>query len=678
MAYRVADTVLLFADAPLLAGLEKGASARPSPCGAGAFLTFEAGHVAARHTHTVGRIEDLRRLVALYRNEPFWMVPFTGEDLAAVPPETQWLLAERADGRFVLVVPLLDAPSRYALRGSKDGLVVVGETGDATVAVRGGRALYVACGDDPHRMMKDGARAVAVELGTTRLRTEKPLPAHVDAFGWCTWDAFYHEVDEAKVREGLRSFAAIGVTPRFLVLDDGWQSEAAVPTGERRLTALEPNGKFGGDLRPTVAAAREHGVRHVFVWHAILGYWSGVDGSKLPGYGVREVARAYGPDHLAHFPEVNFKWWGALCGAVPAEHIHRFYNDYHRSLRAQGVDGVKVDNQANLEALAHGLGCGGRVAYVRTCREALEGSAQVHFGGALLNCMSCGNDTFYLSPASNLIRTSTDFWPKKPESHGLHLHTNALVCLWFGEFQHGDWDMFWSQHPAGAYHAAGRAVSGSPVYVSDKPGQHDAALLRKLVLSDGSVARCDAPGVIARDCLMRDPRREDVLLKIVNTAGGAGLVGVFHAQYHADAAERVTLRGAVRASDVPGLAGERFAAFLHNAGVRRVVGRDEGLALALDEGGYELATFAPVVDGVAVVGLADKFASPAAVRSRRSDGDAVRLELRDGGALLVWSARPLACATAAGVAVPVRDLGDGFREFGVPASGPVEAVLTPG
>lgn len=35
-----------------------------------------------------------------------------------------------------------------------------------------------------------------------------------------------------------------------------------------------------------------------------------------------------------------------------------------------------------------------------------------------------------------------------------------------------DWDMFSSRHVAADIHAAARAVSGGPVYVSDAPGSH--------------------------------------------------------------------------------------------------------------------------------------------------------------------------------------------------------------
>lgn len=43
---------------------------------------------------------------------------------------------------------------------------------------------------------------------------------------------------------------------------------------------------------------------------------------------------------------------------------------------------------------------------------------------------------------------------------------------------------------------------------SDKPGNHNFDLLRKLVLPDGSVLRAKLPGRPTRDCLFADPARD--------------------------------------------------------------------------------------------------------------------------------------------------------------------------
>ncbi len=69
-----------------------------------------------------------------------------------------------------------------------------------------------------------------------------------------------------------------------------------------------------------------------------------------------------------------------------------------------------------------------------------------------------------------------------------------------------------------------RAISGGGVYVSDKPGEHDAMLLRQLVLPDGSLLRCAGPGRPTRDCLFDDVLRDGKsALKVWNcNKGGPG------------------------------------------------------------------------------------------------------------------------------------------------------------
>jgi len=265
---------------------------------------------------------------------------------------------------------------------------------------------------------------------------KKPVPSFIDDFGWCTWDAFYQEVSHAKVREGLESFREGGVEPRFLILDDGWQSVRETETGERRLVgwgAVES--KFPGGLSATVELAkRNYRVKTFLVWHAVHGYWGGVDGEALPGYGVDTALRWYSPEILRHTPTLPWDWWGACVGRPASDALGRFYHDYHARLAAEGVDGVKVDNQSSIEGLSHGIG--GRVTTMQKTAEALEESVGRHFQGRLINCMSCGNDRLYQARTSTVVRSSVDFWPNLPASHGLHVYTNAMVGLWFGEFIH--------------------------------------------------------------------------------------------------------------------------------------------------------------------------------------------------------------------------------------------------
>lgn len=93
----------------------------------------------------------------------------------------------------------------------------------------------------------------------------------------------------------------------------------------------------------------------------------------------------------------------------------------------------------------------------------------------------------------------------------------AYNSLWMGNFIHPDWDMFQSTHPCAAFHAASRAISGGPIYISDSVGQHNFKLLKSLVLPDGSILRCQHYALPTRDCLFEDPVHDGkTMLKIWN------------------------------------------------------------------------------------------------------------------------------------------------------------------
>jgi len=640
MPISLVDQTLFRDGRPLLAGVSPRVRAEADPYGRGVFLLAGSEQAASRFGAELGVIPDLSRFTVCYRHEPYWMRPRAGSRLADVPAETQFLIAELAHGLWLLLVPLFGDPFRFSLQGrSDDSLELLGETGDGFTSGHGGLALYVCAGADPYALAREGARSVQERLGSGRLRRDKHLPDFVEDFGWCTWDAFYQEVSGSKLRDGLTSFARGGVSPRLLILDDGWQSVVQRPTGEKRLTSFAANDKFEGGLDATVRWAKEEfGVRTFLCWHAVIGYWGGVDGEKMPEYGVVDQTRQFGEGVLRHSPTFNQQWWGNLVGHVPSTHIERFYDDFHRSLAEQGVDGVKVDSQAVLEAVAQGQG--GRVALTRAYRKALEDSVSRHFSKRLINCMSNAQETYYLSPESTLLRTSIDFFPNDLASHGMHLYANAMVGLWFGEFMHPDWDMFQSGHAWGAYHAAARAISGGPVYVSDKPGQHDFDVLRALTCSDGTVLRCDGPGLPTPDVLCRDPTREPVLWKIWNRNGSAAVVGLFHAQTAAGSTDARTFHGAVGPADVPGLDGDEFAVYGYRSRKLERLARGQRRVVSLAHGEYDVFTLAPIDRGFAPIGLVEKINSRAAVRTMVPADRRFELELRDGGEFLAYCVDP--------------------------------------
>ncbi|KAJ1288609.1 hypothetical protein BS78_02G101000 [Paspalum vaginatum] len=656
----------------------------------GAFVGAHAGEAKSHHVFTFGTLRDCRFL-CLFRFKLWWMTQRMGVSGRDVPLETQFMLLEVPAGAgdgdddagdaplYVVMLPLLEGQFRAALQGNdRDELEICIESGDKAVQTeQGAHMVYLHAGDNPFDAITAAVKAVEKHLQTFHHRDKKKPPSFLDWFGWCTWDAFYTDVTADGVKDGLRSLSKGGAPPRFLIIDDGWQQiasedkpdpDVAVQEGAQfasRLTGIKENAKFQlaepdgdqGGLRRLVAETKAaHGVKQVYVWHAMAGYWGGVAPSPGTGMERYEPALAYpvqSPGVTANQPDIVMDSLSVLgLGLVHPRRVRDFYGELHAYLASCGVDGVKVDVQNIIETL--GAGHGGRVAITRAYHRALEASVARSFpDNGCISCMCHNTDMLYSARQTAVVRASDDFYPRDPASHTVHVASVAYNTVFLGEFMQPDWDMFHSLHPAAEYHGAARAIGGCPIYVSDKPGNHNFELLRKLVLPDGSVLRAQLPGRPTRDCLFSDPARDGAsLLKIWNLNKCGGVVGAFNCQgagwcrvtkrtrVH-DAAPG-TLTGAVRAADVDGLAWDGEAVvYAHRAGELVRLPRGAALPVTLGPLEYEVFHVCPLRDAApgaafAPVGLLDMFNAGGAVEGcdvRRAGGDG------DGGATVALSVR---------------------------------------
>ena len=313
-----------------------------------------------------------------------------------------------------MFLPLVEGAFRASLQGGAgDALELCVESGDAdTRATSFERALFVGAAEsDPFAAISSAVAAAKSALRTFRVRAEKKLPGIVDYFGWCTWDAFYQDVTQEGVEAGLRSLIAGGAPPKFVIIDDGWQSvgtdksatDTDEPAGEdkppllSRLTGIKENSKFQNVDDPTAgiktvvrAAKEEYGLKYVYVWHAITGYWGGV----RPGEPGTEHYRSsmqfpkVSPGVMENEPGMKTDVLTVQgLGLVHPRAVYRFYDELHAYLAAAGVDGVKVDVQCILETL--GAGHGGRVQLTRQYHQALDASIAKNFPeNGIIACMS--------------------------------------------------------------------------------------------------------------------------------------------------------------------------------------------------------------------------------------------------------------------------------------------------
>ena len=88
-----------------------------------------------------------------------------------------------------------------------------------------------------YRAVEKAFACLAASKGIKK-REDRRFPEIFRYLGWCTWNAFYQEADEEKIREKAREFKEKRVPVRWILLDDGWLSAKG-----SRLYDFEPDKK---------------------------------------------------------------------------------------------------------------------------------------------------------------------------------------------------------------------------------------------------------------------------------------------------------------------------------------------------------------------------------------------------------------------------------------------------
>ncbi|KAK6932894.1 Glycosyl hydrolases 36 [Dillenia turbinata] len=459
--------------------LNSSDSSSSTAAAAAAFLGASSPNPSSRHVFKLGLIQF----------KIWWMIPRSGSCGSDIPVETQLLLLETRHHdsnandttSYILFLPALDGDFRSSLQGnSNNELEFCVESGDpALVTSQCLKAVLVNYGDNPFDLIKESMKILQMHL-----------PGILDLFGWCTWDAFYTEVCPQGIKEGLESLSQGGTPARFLIIDDGWQDitnefqqdgEPYVEGSQygARLVSIKENGKFGitdggpsdtpHNLKDFIQEIkRKYGLKYVYVWHALMGYWGGLD-PDAPGmkqYNAKLRFPQQSPGNLANKNDIAMDCMEKYgVGTIDPAKISKFYDDVHKYIVSQGVDGVKVDVQNILETLAAGLG--GRVSLTRHFQQALEKSIATNFqDNSIICCMGQSTDSVYHSKTSAITRASDDYYPRDPTAQTQHIAAVAFNSIFLGEVVVPDWDMFYSRHYAAELHAIARAVGGCAVYVS--------------------------------------------------------------------------------------------------------------------------------------------------------------------------------------------------------------------
>ncbi|KAJ9092319.1 hypothetical protein QFC19_008753 [Naganishia cerealis] len=359
------------------------------------------------------------------------------------------------------------------------------------------------------RGMEEGRQVTEEEIRPfIGLEDTSPL----QGVGFCTWSSIGEGVkpNTSNLTHLLTSLADAHLPIQSFMLDDGWLDTRhyidsangteydGIPGWNAALWAFEAAPSLGTTMGGVVQLIKEKlpSVKDVGVWMTLEGYWKAIhpDSPLARKYRIEPYAldRAYmpgitnEPGNVSHLPTGHGTWF------LPhPDDAFAFWRDWFTYLREQGVTWVKVDNQASLSFVA---GVRGAEAHTGMWEGMTRAAEEVWGAGRVVYCMSHSermyNGDAALGVASQdkklVVRNSDDFgleW--RYNAHQLHIFYNVYTAILTSHLAHvPDADMFMTaaQHPL--YHALLRAVFPGPLLLSDKPNQHDQAIISSLLARD--------------------------------------------------------------------------------------------------------------------------------------------------------------------------------------------------
>lgn len=567
--------------------------------------------------------------MAIHNHTNHWCRPVFGQDLTQLPEKLVSALLIQKDGSWQYYLPVCADTFKTAIRGCEQGFeFYMYPNCEGITECRDQLAFVMAEGADPLTLMRRCAQVAAKLLGQElKMREERQMPQVLEYLGWCSWDALQIRVNHQGLLEKAHEFRKKQVPVHFAIIDDMWADVPAlneIPEDSSfrdmvramhasRLRSFQGDPKrFPKGMEAAITDLKNAGIPKVGIWFPVTGYWSGFD----PDGEAQQLSHclAYTPaGRLTVSPDKAPAYFDHLCSRV----------------RSWGADFVKVDNQG-CHTQFRGVAPIGQTA--GSMQAALDTAAQVHFGGAMINCMGMPSECMFHRPSSPVSRCSDDFLPENREWFSKHILQCAYNGLLQGQYYINDWDMWWTDDSQAAKNSLCRAVSGGPIYISDKLGRTNPQLLAPLMFRDGRILRCDESATPTADCLLDDPTQTGKPFKLRNQADNAGILAVFNIH-----AEGRPVSGTVSAADV-GL-NAACVCYEHFSGECRLLAKGEQMPVTLENNDtFLLYTFVPVSEtGITWLGRVDKYIGIKAITG--FDRDTV--QLYEGGPLAFISERPV-------------------------------------
>lgn len=575
-----------------------------------------------------------------------------------------YLLMELKDGRYLAVLPLVSdsVMSHISVSQGKPRLKV---NTYGTDVFNGKAPLFsYALASDPYSAtQKCWELAIDSEFceNNVQLRSKKEYPEVFEYLGWCTWEEYEGSINEDIVTQSIQNINESSVPIRWVIVDDGYLDEKVPHEGaKRQLLSFGVNEKFPNGWKPITSLKEENGVKWMGIWRNMSGGMGGVS----PEHTMSEIednlmAKTV---HRMNKPSMERVTEYSMIVKPDAISSEKFYTHMTDNSIEGGFDLMKVDFQTYNFWMYSGTGNAVNSAHQNN--QALESVSKAN-NIPLLNCISQSSVNVFNTKYSVVSRASVDI---KLNNDNMRRTAQSFANnMWWGDVLVGDLDMYHtSNNKMAQYLTIARAVSGGPIYLSDKPEHINKQLVEPLIFNDGKIIRALAPAVPLKESLFK--RIQDPCYRVIApTREGSCAIAVFNFSEQSNAQSFVSKAdysfAAAKEQPFNGLwelPEEGLVIYDHDE--KRGADLEVDYFFSVERMKGKIFNIAPVNRGWAVIGRSDKYLGGSTYNIENCSDNSLDLVLDESGPIIIFS-RDGKPKTNAGKLIA---LGDGFYEINMP------------
>lgn len=468
-------------------------------------------------------------------------------------------------------------------------------------------------------------KAYGVLMGNRRVsdlkkRRKKGIPEPFAYLGWCTWEHYHRNINEEQLLQDIGEIERSKIPVRYVLIDDGH-----VRNKKEQLCSFLPDSvKFPRGWDPLLNVRQNGKIRWMGIWYGFPGFWQGISADN---------------DFPARIRECLYPFKGSMLPGEGEKNIKNYYRYYVESLAAQGFDFLKIDVQSFMLPLY--MGGTNAVRQAKACNKALAKEVhRLHLG--LINCMAQNVLNTDYTGKSAVSRISIDYKKFNEDMARSHLFQSYTNTLLQGQSVWPDHDMFHSSDSiCGGMMARSKAVSGGPIYLSDAPRDFVDTLILPLVDRKGRLFRPQAPAVPTPESAFSNPFWSGKAYSVVAPVGENAMAMICYNLNKENINHQV--EAVLKPEDYgyrEAMTGKKKAwpekLILYDW--KRQTAEELKSEKRIPLGGFSdrLFYFCPVVHGWAVIGLQEKYLSPATVRVVKCTEKELIMEVLESGILKVW------------------------------------------